>query len=285
MIVRFLPYTKYHAKRNVGSTRFRVESLIKHWPEADIYKFGENPDVMIFQKVYARDDYMFPVNFKNKKILDICDPDWLSGVNIKLTVDAMDAVVVPTQPMKDFIAQLTDKPIKIIKDRFEMDFPHPKRHTGKPISLVWFGYRQNSELLKPIMKTIYDGGYSLTVISNDDPVAWRWLPPGKSEKFKKDRYTFKGFKWETVYDIISQHDLCILPKGGRPQDVFKSENRTIQSILCGVPVASDAEEFDKLQDPDEHNKVIKTLRPKYLEEYDVINSVKEYQELIKEIGG
>ena len=50
--VRFMTFEQYHGKRNIGSTRIRVRNLLKHWKEADIYKYGENPDVLIFQKVY-----------------------------------------------------------------------------------------------------------------------------------------------------------------------------------------------------------------------------------------
>ena len=73
--VRFMTFEQYHGKRNIGSTRIRVRNLLKHWKEADIYKYGENPDVLIFQKVYMTGEtyrstaYKFHKYFPGTKIV------------------------------------------------------------------------------------------------------------------------------------------------------------------------------------------------------------------------
>ena len=57
--VAFQTFESFHGKKNIGSTNIRVHQLIKHWEEAELYKYGQNPDVMIFQKVYWLPDYRF----------------------------------------------------------------------------------------------------------------------------------------------------------------------------------------------------------------------------------
>ena len=84
--VSFFTFEAFHAKSNVGSTKIRVHNLIKYWEEAELYKYGEKPDVMIFQKVYVNKDYKLPVTFPAVKILDICDPDWFEGVPIRISI-------------------------------------------------------------------------------------------------------------------------------------------------------------------------------------------------------
>ncbi len=83
MNVRYITFENYHGKRNVGSTRLRVHNLIKYWLDAAIYKYSEQSDVMIYQKVYETMDYRFPSHFEGTQILDICDPDWYDGAMIK----------------------------------------------------------------------------------------------------------------------------------------------------------------------------------------------------------
>jgi len=63
MEVRYFPFTKFHGKGQTGSTTIRVDNLIKYWKEADIYKYGEKPDVLIWQKVYWLPDWEFQKHY------------------------------------------------------------------------------------------------------------------------------------------------------------------------------------------------------------------------------
>lgn len=275
----------YHGKKNVGSVKIRVDNLIKYWPEAERYKYGEKPDAMIFQKVYVTQDYRFPIYYPGIKILDICDPDWLEGVMIKETVDAVDAIVVPTQPLADFIKQLSDKPVRVIKDRFDLsEFPKPKKHTGPVKRVVWFGYAHNAELLKSALPLLEREEIELLVISDKDPMAWQWAShiSSKAEAYRS-KYIYKGYNPETIYKLIQQGDVCILPKGYRPQDVFKSENKTIIANLCGLPVATHDGELADLQDPVHRAEVAKRDYDKAVKDYDCRISVQEYKDLIGEL--
>lgn len=279
--IRFITMEQHHAKQNVGSTKIRVHNLVKYWDEAELYKYGEKPDILIYQKVYVGKDYKVPVTFPATKILDICDPDWLDGVPIKETVDAMDAVVVPTEPLAEFIRQLTDKPVRVIKDRFDLtDFPPKKVHKGNAKTVVWFGYQHNSGSLKLAVQSFERRGLALTVVSDRDPIASRWAAnPGEYEK----KYKYVKYLPETAYQEIQKADVCVLPKMNRPQDRFKSENKTVIAQLLGLPVAVDADELDKLMDASSRNLAVNAVYDNLKVAYDCRKSVDEYKKLISEL--
>ena len=277
-MVRFHTFEQIHAKSNVGSTKIRVHNLIKYWPEAGLYKYGEKPDVLIFQKVYCSKDYKFPATFPGIKILDICDPDWFDNVPIKETIDAMNAVVVPTEPLAEFLRQMTDKPVRVIKDRFDLtEFPARKVHRGQAKTVVWFGYKHNAQSLKLAVQSFERRGLRLKVISDQDPFASRWAAkPNEYESM----YEFVKYLPETAYKEIQKADICVLPKMNRPQDKFKSENKTVIAQLLGLPVAVNAEELDELMTAEQRNSNIDTIYDKLKQDYDVKKSVEQMKGLI-----
>jgi hypothetical protein len=284
MKISFFTFEKFHNKTGVGSTMIRVHNLLKYWPEASLYKYGENPDVLIFQKVYCSEDYKFPANFKGLKILDVCDPDWLEGTPIKETVDAMDAVVCPTQPLVNFIKQLTDKPVIVIPDRYDMvTIPKPKKHHEKAKTVAWFGYRHNAETLKPALNLINELGLKLLVISDDNPLVWQWLHGPDGDKFRDKNYIFKKYEESTFYRTLQKADFCIFPQGDRPQDIYKSNNKATKSILAGLPVAKNADEIRDFIEPDKRTAWINTKYRETMRDYDCKMSVKEYEDLINDL--
>lgn len=272
-MIRALTYSRYHGKGDVGSTRLRVHQLYKYWPEYGEYKYGEFPDVIVFQKVYVQQDWKFIEHFENIKILDICDPDWMEQQNIKQTCDAVDGVTVPTETLKEFISQLTDKPIKVIPDRHDIEnIPELKIHTGKAKTAAWFGYSHNAELLKSVLPVLERYGIELTIISNDNPL---WLPPHKFQKFDH----------ETLLQDLRAFDICVLPEGNRPKDRFKSNNRSTLAWLAGVPVVKDLESLELMLNAKNRNKEAKACYTRAMKDYDVKLSVQEMKDFIKELKG
>lgn len=281
-MIRFFTHSQFHNKRPpTGSSQIRVEQLLRYWPEAGLYTYGENPNALIFQKVYVGSDYKFPVHFENIKILDICDPDWLQGVAIKETIDAMDAITVPTEALKTFLAQMTDKPIVIIPDRFDLaKIPKkPKLHTGTAMIVTWFGYSHNAELLRPALPLMRELGLKLRLISNDDPHLHQF-----SDSIPIEDYTFVKYREDTIYTELRKADFAILPKGFRPEDQFKSNNKTIKAQLAGLPVAADKEEVKLFMDATVRHKWIQANYDTIRSDYDVRKSVEQYQSLIEQLN-
>lgn len=277
--VRFFTFSQFHNKNPVsGSTQIRVNQLIKYWEDAELYTYGENPEVLVFQKVYIAVDYQFPAHFKGIKILDICDPDWLDGrTTIKEMVDAMDAVTCPTQALADFISQLTDKPIVVIPDRFDLSLiPARKKHKGMAKSVVWFGYSHNAEILRYALPVLQELGLKLHVISDNDPIINRY-----SERDPKEYYTYTKYDEDTIYDELAKADIALLPKAARPHDLYKSNNRTVKAILAGLPVAASADKLRELMKPAAREAELNAVYNETRRDYDVIKSVQQYKELIK----
>lgn len=282
-IVKFFTFEQYHGKRDVGSSRIRAHNLIKYWDEASLYQYGEYADVMIYQKVYTTYDYKYQQHFKGIQILDVCDPDWKDSpdIFIKETMDLMDAVVVPTPKMKEYLEQMTSTPIHIIKDRFDMEeFPKPKVHDSELTTVVWFGYSHNAESIRFAVPSFERRDLRLIVISNEDPACYRWA--NDQIKFK-DQYLYIKYDHPRAYEHIQLGDVCVMMPGIRPLDVFKSENKTVISELCGVPVITNADDLDKFKTAEARNERIAQVYGKLKKDYDCLESVKEYKALIDEI--
>lgn len=273
----------YHNKQPPsGSTHLRVRQLLKYWDEAKLYTYGEKPDVMIFQKVYATQDYRFPLNFPGIKILDMCDPDWLGGqTGIKETIDYMDAVTCSSNGLALFLRQLTDKPVIIIPDRFDVTaLPAPKVHEKRAETVVWFGYRHNADTLKPALPLINELGLNLLVIAEDDPLAWQWLPNIIGDNFRKEKYQFVKYIEDNIYYDLQRADFAILPHGQRPIDPFKSNNKSIKAILAGLPVAHVGDDVRTFMDAEARRDRVLDTYEKTKVEYDVRKSVEQFKYLI-----
>lgn len=281
--IKFFLYEQYHAKTGIGSSRIRGHYLIKYWRQAGLYRYGSNPDVLIFQKIYINYDYKFPRHFEGLKILDICDPDWIDTPDIFVneTLDAMDAVVASTQELADYLQQRTDTPCVCIKDRFDIEeVPQPKVHTGEAKNIVWFGYSHNATLLKFAVPSFETRGFNLTIISNEDPFAYKWA--AKPDLYV-NQYRWVKYNQDTIYQDLQQHDIAVLPKDVRVFGRFKSENKTVMAELAGLPVAKDTDQLEALMTAEARNKHVEDNCAKFKKDYDVRKSVKEYQELIESI--
>ena len=69
----------------------------------------------------------------------------------------------------------------------------------------------------------------------------------------------------------------------RPQDKYKSENKTVIAQLCGIPVCTNADELESLMTAKSRNLAVNTIYDKLREDYDCKLSVRQYKKLIDEI--
>ena len=247
-----------------------------------MYKYGEKPDVLIFQKVLMTYDYQLHKHFEGIKILDICDPEWSQSPDVLLkgTLDNVDAVVVPTQEWADYLLTMTDKPVRVIRDRFDLsELPKPKSHHGVIRNAVWFGYSHNSLSMEFVVRSLERRGIGLIAVSDNDPMLWRWAED--KEKYQK-KYKYLKYEHPKAYKDIQEADIAVLPLGKRPFDRFKSENKTILAQLLGLPVVNDSEELEKMNNPANRNNAIDFGKLKA--EYNVKKSIREWKELIREIS-
>lgn len=277
--VRFFTYSMFHGKSDaVGSDYLRAMQLIKYWPNAELYKYGENPDVLIFNKVFCSQDYQFPKHFQGIKILDICDPMWLDGFNIVETAHAVDVVTCPTEELAKFIRQFKDN-VVVVPDRFDIELiPTPRKPVNEAKTVVWFGYSHNADLLKPAIALIEELKLNLLIISNDDPIANRW-----GLRDKKEYYTYKKYSEDTIYQDLQEADFAVLPDGFRPVDIYKSNNKTIKANLAGLPVAKTPEEVKDFMSAKSRQVWLDQNYATIQEAYDCRKSIEQYKDIIKGI--
>lgn len=267
--VGFVLFENYLQRKNIGSSRIRGHWLIDRMAEAEEFVQGKLYDTIIFQKVYWKE---MARAFKGKKILDICDPDWLDGFEIVSFAKEMDAVTVPTEAMKEAMSKFVDCPIYVIPDRILLqEMVPPKVHEGKAKKVAWFGYSHNMDILDQTLPTLRKKGLELIVISDGT--------------FRTSECKVENVKWEAEswQEEIQKADFCILPEKLVGRALFKSPNKTHQAWALGMPVAKTPEDIDRFMDAEERTKEAEKNLAWVKENGDVSKSVEELRAVIQSI--
>ena len=262
-------FERFHQRKGIGSSRIRGRWLLKYMPEAEEFVQGKNYETIIFQKVYWKE---MAREFKGKKILDICDPDWLDGIDIVSFAKEMDAITVPTEKMKETLEKMTDKPVFIIPDRIDFDTLNPpKKHEGRAKKVVWFGYSHNCDVLNQTLYKIKKNGLILKVISEGN--------------YATNECRVENVKWneETVNSEIQNADFALLPEKLSGRWEFKSQNKTHQCWVLGIPVAKTLKELERFMDGEERQKETNEKYKWAMENFNVKKSVDQLREVIKSI--
>lgn len=274
-----MTFEQYHGKKNIGSSRIRCDWPIKHWKsgggigDAERYHLGQHYDVMIYQKAYWIEHAKA---FQGVKILDLCDPDWLTwSYPIKEMIDLCDAVTCSTFEIAKFISQLADdKPVWVIPDRIDFtNLPKPKTHFGPLKRCVWYGYSENFEVLGSAIPALKKRGLELIVVSNESYV-----------DDKRD-IEIRNLPWTptTWMDDIMKGDVVLNPQPKVGRFKYKSDNKTVQAYALGLPVAHTDKELDQFLTAEARNKEAVERYESVRTDRDVIKSVKEISELITEL--
>ena len=268
--IAFVLFEDYHQRKNIGSSRIRGHWVIENLKGAERFKQGGKYDVIVFQKTYWKE---MARNFKGVKILDICDPDWLDGLEIANFCKDMDAVVVPTEAMAKIMRQVAECPVKIIPDRVKFEgLPKPKKHKGRAKSCVWFGYFHNTEVLENTLFKIKKNNLLLRIISNG--------------VFNTSICSMKNIKWESpeqTNEELLKADFAILPRYLKGRDIYKSDNKVVQCWALGLPVATNPLDMDRFMEEKEREVEGEKVLTEARKNFNVKTSAKEYQELIESI--
>jgi hypothetical protein len=232
--VRFFTLEHYRLFKRYGSTQLRVHNLLRYWPEARLWRPGARPDVLVLQKAYGVHPRA-PVT-----ILDISDPDWEQDSSVMPVVRQVDAVTCPTEGIAKVLSEHAAR-VVVIPDRHDLAMLPPAReHFAPARRVVWFGWSHNSGPLNRLVPTIESASLSLTVVSDRDPRAYSCA---KRPREFRHRYSYRRFRWSSIHAILSDHDVCLVPRRNLPSDQFKSDNREMLALLCGVPSARSPEEL------------------------------------------
>lgn len=287
MNVGFLGFDQYHGKSNIGSSRIRIDWLLKYWnsigPDigsAERYVYGGKYDVVVLQKAYWVD---FVKEYGGIKILDLCDADWLSWqYKIVETIQHIDAITCSTEAIARFVVQLTDKPVWVIPDR--VDFEEMKKdgkrrfkeHEGDLKKAVWFGYADNFPTLDAAVRALVKRNIELLVVSDKT-----YVPQASVRNVELTNYPWGAKTW---LDDLLRADVVINPKFEIGRFKYKSDNKTTQAWALGLPVAHIDKDLDRFKTAEARIEEANKRYDYALAERNVHKSVFEMKELIQELN-
>jgi len=264
-----------HSKKDTASSRIRGRWLMNYWPELTEYVNGQKYNFIIYQKSYLVKHAKL---YDGIKIFDVVDPDWVQGQAIKNMIDNVDAITCSTEPLAQFLRQLTDKPVVVIPDRQDLSFFKEKKiHQGKAKEVVWYGYSHNASAVKVVKKSLIRFGLNISIIS-DKPMS---IFTKDDRTICQERYT--QWKLETVNQEIIKSDIVIMPSSTNPNFRYKSNNRITNAWALRMPVAHTVEDLKRFIDPIEREKEAEMRYNEVLDKYDVRQSVEEFKQLIKRL--
>ncbi|SHO65387.1 glycosyltransferase family 1 protein [Algoriphagus zhangzhouensis] len=176
-------------------------------------------DIVIFQKLSGPKTLALVDGVKNvnaKTIFIDCDLPVKSSM-----AKCIDQIICPSQSLADYYINLGHKNVKIIFDAVEVfKKPVPLKFVSKKI--IWFGKSGLGkwELISQIKNFVFP------------QIAPNWIV------FTLSNHENSDYDWdvETFDQIISKHDLCIIPIDKSESNLVKSANRCTQSMALGVPV-------------------------------------------------
>lgn len=268
-------FEKAEQRSFIGSSRIRGEWLVKYWQGAELYKYGETYDVIIYQKAYLPEHAKA---FKGIKIFDLCDPDFLHwGYRFIEMINECNAITTSTQELADLIKNYTSKPVVFIPDRHDLEFYKTKKeHKGEAKSVAWFGYSTGFVMLEQVLPLLVKNNLELIVIA-DKPYT---MPKSYEGKIKVTNYSWSV---NTVNDDILKADFVVNPQAKKGKWRFKSNNKTISAYLLNMPVAENAKHLEKLIDEKFRQEEAEKSRLMAEKEYDIKLSVLDYQDLISKL--
>lgn len=257
----------YPDYQNSASERFRCDWLLsplkadKYNGTQDLSKYN----VIIYQKAHNQGIIEMSRKNRNKiQIFDSTDPEWLFPERkyLKEIISNMDFITTSTEALAKGFRQF-GKPVYVIPDRHKLDFYEIKKvHIDRKPILVWFGYSENFERIKPLLPIIKEYDFELIVISNE------LVGYGKFVKWNLDTFNKEVIKGDIVLNLLDQ-------------DGFKSNNKTTTAWAMGLPVIEKVSDLFKFLDYKEREKEsIKRLK-EVKEKWDIKRSCEDIIKLIK----
>ena len=276
--IGFLLYENIIGNKNAASSRIRGKWLIKYWPEAEEFVYGRKYEVVIYQKCYPVDHAKL---FKGIKILDLADPDHTIREPIIEMMRYCDAMTVSSEALRDFYQTMIDKPVVFIDDRQDLEYlKEKKQHKGRAKEVVWYGYSHNSHVLKAVLPSLERLKLGLSIISDSMTTVTAYSKE-RREKRVKERW----IKWnlDKVNREIIKSDIVIMPSSMKPNDRFKSLNKTTNAWALGMPVANTADDLEKFLSEEARKKEAEKNLKIVKEKFDVRISVQEMKDLINKL--
>ncbi len=236
-----------------GSARMRCYWPAKYMTDAHVILNGEplptNFDNYIFQKQAANEDVMRKLGEMGKRVYwDLCDPMWWwSPEFVEAIAPLCHRLVFSSRALEDdYLNWCSSETLITIPDR--LDFDHFKQRAvladRSPIRLIWYGVAVNRIALMAALanlERLAANGVKFELTIFDDRPEVQWL--------ETDSFPVYHVRWsvEKEIDILTAHDIALLPPYPGPWGRVKSPNKKITAWACGLPVTT-GEDYNELYD-------------------------------------
>jgi len=242
-----------------GSSRMRVywvaEAVRERGHDVNVEMFDTvadspypllNPDVYIWQKLVNLDIVKATPNARH--YWDVCDPAWWwQPAQCREIADLMTGVVASSMALaEDYNKWHRREMAYCIPDRLKLSHFHTQRkhQDVSPVRLIWFGVAVNRIALYGALanlERLVANGYKieLTVFDNRPDIRLDFT----------DAFPIYHVQWSLMneVDVLSSHDVAILPPYPGAWGKVKSNNRTLTAWACGLPVVTGFDYDDLLQ--------------------------------------
>lgn len=250
-----------------ASDRIRGEWIAKNSDEMELFIKDKIYETVIFHLV----SYSIHRIEAQIKLLNICDEVWnYNPDDFCQVIDPIDAIIVPTQTLKQKLSKITDKKVYVIPDGHDFEHYNSRSintHTEKAKEAVWFGYAENSECLTPHINYLKSCGIKLKVIAQH-----------QNAHSLKHADVFVKWDINTYISEISKSDFAILPF----HKEYKSNNKEITALMCGIPVAKNHQDISRFIHASERKKEMQIKTPE-LEKYNAKYRAEEYSAIINDL--
>lgn len=271
--ISVLSWQSYHGRTpgSIGSSLIRADWLCAADERFVPWKHGDTFDALILQKVYWKN---LAQDFPGPTILDVCDPDWMSGeFQIVDLSQHLKAITTSSEALKKALDGHVKCPVVHVPDRVNFNaIPAPKPYSpDRPKTVVWYGYIHNwSQVLTDILQTIKMLNLRLLVVSNN-----------QYQPLNDYGVDIENVKWEPgqAWREIQRGDLVLNPPFPFGKFQYKSNNKTVISAALGLPVATNFDELKALLDADQRKEWLDKSK-EWLKDYDIKLSSQQYLDIL-----
>lgn len=279
-----------------GGIEWASARIRGYWPaaymSADVVRFDQRGqvdadqyDAFIFQKVFSVRDAASIRSAGKRVYWDLCDPiHWFNPDAVREMLPQLDGVVCSSEALREDFGDWCKYavPVHTIPDRMELSaYPLRRVHDeADPVRFIWYGIAANRIALFGALTNLERlacNGHNIALTVFDER-------PGDGN-FGPTKFPVYYSRWllSQEADVISSHDVALLPPYPGPWGRVKSNNKCLTAWACGLPV-TDGMNYDELvrlvSEPAYRQKWADTGRDTLETHYDVKRSAVEWEAIL-----
>jgi len=215
---------------------------------------------------------------------DVCDPAWWWQPEVCAEIaSVIDGVVASSGALAmDYnewepagTSMAVTIPDCLDFTHFDMRRVHEE---VEPVRLIWYGIAANRVALwgaKAMLERLVANSYRIELTIMDDRPDVRFA--------FSDAFPIYHTQWslEREVEIISSHDIALLPPYPGPWGRVKSNNKRLTAVACGLPVVSDSYHvLEKLMDAKTRELYVLESLPVMQRAHDIAVAADKWEQLL-----